>query len=166
MIRRAALTWVMMIPIAITNGTLREIVVKPVLGDTTARQISVVTASGAFLTLVYFMMREYVVDETDQRLLEVGLAWLAATILFEFGFGHYIDGKSWGELLHDYNVLAGRFWPVVLAVELFAPIVVKRMARHESGPRRHDARQMDHYGVQPDCRPTSLQQTSDPKAVP
>lgn len=37
MIRRAVLTWVAMIPIAITNGTLREVALKPALGDTTAR---------------------------------------------------------------------------------------------------------------------------------
>jgi hypothetical protein len=125
-----------MIPIAVTNGTLREIALKPVLGDSTARQISVVTASAAFLVLVYFMMREHVIDETDQRLLEIGMSWLAATILFEFGFGHYVDGKSWGALLHDYNIFAGRLWPVVLAVELVAPIVTKRIAGRDFGSQR------------------------------
>ena len=58
----------------------------------------------------------YVVDETDGRLLEVGIAWLAATIVFEFGFGHFVDGKGWGELLHDYNIFAGRLWPVFLGL--------------------------------------------------
>ena len=84
------------------------------LDDQTARQISVATASIAFLTLVYLIMREYVVDETRSALVGIGLTWLAATILFEFGFGHFIDGKSWGELFRDYNIFAGRLWPVFL----------------------------------------------------
>lgn len=131
MVRRAALTWAAMIPVAIFNGTFRELALKPVLGDQTARQASVVTASLAFLVLVYLLMREYVVDETDRRLLEVGIAWLAATIVFEFGFGHFVDGKGWGELLHDYNISAGRLWPVFLGVEVCAPLLVKRyMLRH------------------------------------
>ena len=126
MIRRAALTWAAMIPVAIFNGTFRELALKPVLGDQTARQASVATGSAAFLVLVYLMMREYVVDETDRRLLEVGVAWLAATIVFEFGFGHFVDGKSWGDLFRDYNIFAGRLWPVFLGIEVVAPLLVKR----------------------------------------
>ena len=140
MIRRAVLTWAAMIPIAIANGTLREVALKPVLGDQTARQLSVVTASAAFLVLVYVLMREYVVDETDQRLLKVGMAWLAATIAFEFGFGHVVDGKSWGELLHDYNLFAGRLWPLFLGIETVAPVLIKHfvLLRPSAGqqPRR------------------------------
>ncbi len=126
MIRRASLTWAAMIPVAIFNGTFRELALKPVLGDQTARQASVATASVAFLVLVYLIMREHVVDETDRRLLEVGIAWLAATIVFEFGFGHFVDGKSWGDLLHDYYIFAGRLWPVFLGIEMLAPLIVKR----------------------------------------
>ncbi|HYP61427.1 MAG TPA: hypothetical protein VEQ36_13445 [Thermomicrobiales bacterium] len=126
MIRRAALTWAAMVPVAIVNGTFRELALKPVLGDQTARKASVATASIAFLVLVYLLMREHVVDETDHRLLEVGIAWLAATIAFEFGFGHFVDGKSWGALLHDYNIFAGRLWPVFLGIEVLAPLIVKR----------------------------------------
>src|SRR5687767_8530339 len=59
-IRRSALTWLLMIPVAIANGTLREVVLNPLIRDFTARQISVVTGSAAFLVLVYLMMRNYV----------------------------------------------------------------------------------------------------------
>jgi hypothetical protein len=131
MIRRAALTWVAMIPVAILNGTIREVALKRVLDDQPARQLSVATASVAFLVLVYLIMREYVVDETDQRLLVLGLTWLAATIMFEFGFGHFVDGKSWGELVHDYNIVAGRLWPVFLAIEALAPLLIKRFVMHQ-----------------------------------
>ena len=103
------------------------------------------TASIAFLVLVYLIMREYVVDETDQRLLEVGLTWLAATILFEFGFGHFVDGKRWGELAHDYNIFAGRLWPIFLGIEALAPLMIKHLVLHKGigigrGQRPHGPR--------------------------
>jgi hypothetical protein len=144
MIRRAALTWVAMIPVAILNGTIREVALKRVLDDQPARQLSTATASIAFLVLVYLIMREYVVVESDRRLLAVGLTWLAATILFEFGFGHFIDGKTWGELVQDYNIFAGRLWPVFLGIEALAPLLIKRFVMHQGigrgqGPRPQGA---------------------------
>jgi hypothetical protein len=134
-----------MIPVAILNGTFREVALKRVLDDQPARQVSVATASIAFLVLVYLIMREYVVDETDRRLLAVGLSWLAGTILFEFGFGHYVDGKTWGELAHDYNIFAGRLWPIFLGVEVLAPLLIKRFVIHQGigigrGQRPHGPR--------------------------
>lgn len=45
------------------------------------------------------------------------------TIAFEFLFGHYVDGASWQELLADYNLFAGRLWPIVLASIAAAPFV-------------------------------------------
>jgi hypothetical protein len=132
-IRRSALTWLLMIPVAIANGTLREVVLNPLIRDFTARQISVVTGSAAFLVLVYLMMRNYVRGATDQLLLKIGAVWVVGTVIFEFGLGHFIEGKSWGTLLHDYNVLAGHFWPVVLVVVFFAPLIVKRIVARQ-GP--------------------------------
>ena len=40
--------------------------------------------------------------------MEIGAAWVVLTVIFEFGFGHYVDGKSWSELLENYNLPAGR----------------------------------------------------------
>jgi hypothetical protein len=42
--------------------------------------------------------------------LQVGLMWSSASVAFEFLFGHYINKDSWSELLHAYDVLAGRLW--------------------------------------------------------
>ncbi len=126
MIRRAALTWVSMIPVAITNGIIREIALKPLLGDRTARQVSMVTGSAAFLVLVYLMMRHQVGRETDRRLLEIGAVWVAATIVFEFGFGHYVDGASWTTLLADYDLSRGNLWVLVLVTIAIAPALTRR----------------------------------------
>lgn len=36
------------------------------------------------------------------------------TVLFEFGFGYFVDGRSWEWLLQDYNVFQGRVWGLFL----------------------------------------------------
>ena len=136
MIRKAALTWILMIPVAIANGTFREYALEPIFSDLTAHQLSVVTGSVAFLTLVYLMLRDVIPHETDTTLFAIGVAWVLGTILFELGFGHYVMGNDWERLLHDYNVAEDRLWPVVLAVVMLAPLIVKRMlARHHTGQR-------------------------------
>lgn len=128
MIERAALTWAAMIPVAIGNGIVRETVIQPGVGELPAHQLSVVTGSLGFLGVTWLMFRHQAMAESDQTLLKVGLAWVAATVAFEFGFDRLIDGKSWSELLHDYNVFRGRLWPVVLLVILSAPVAVKHVA--------------------------------------
>lgn len=47
--------------------------------------------------------------------------WLGMTIIFEFGFGHYIMKNSWPKLLGDYNIFAGRVWSLFLVWITIAP---------------------------------------------
>ena len=35
------------------------------------------------------------------------------TVLFEFGFGHYVTRDSWAALLGAYNLAEGRAWAAV-----------------------------------------------------
>jgi hypothetical protein len=56
----------------------------------------------------------------------MGLVWLGLTVAFEFVFGHYAMGQPWAALLHDYNLLHGRLWVVVLAWTTLAPYVCWR----------------------------------------
>jgi hypothetical protein len=46
------------------------------------------------------------------------------TVTFEFLFGHYVMGHSWGYLIGDYNILKGRTWPLVLVVSALMPWLV------------------------------------------
>jgi len=59
----------------------------------------------------------------------MGACWTAMTIAFEFGFGHYIMGNSWGKLLADYNFFAGRLWVLVLLAVLAGPSITCPLAR-------------------------------------
>jgi hypothetical protein len=127
MVPKAVLTWVLMIPVAILNGIFRESVIRLRVGELHAHQLSVVTGSTGFIALVSALWRGEAGRMEDRDLFRMGAAWVVATILFEFGFGHYLRGVSWEALLHDYDVKAGRLWIVVLLVILFSPLLVKRM---------------------------------------
>ena len=130
MIRKAMLAWLLMIPVAILNGGLRQALFVPAVGVLAGHQLSVLTGSIAFLALVYATLHRDAPRYTDRWLLGLGAVWVAATIVFEFGFGHWVMGHPWSRLLADYNIFAGRLWTIVLAVIAIAPLAVKRIATH------------------------------------
>lgn len=51
------------------------------------------------------------------------------TLAFEFGFGHYIAGTPWSELVADYDLLQGRLWVLVPFTMMLAPAAVARLPR-------------------------------------
>lgn len=108
--------------VAIFNASLREIIYKNPLGDLAAHQISTVTGVVLFGILFYFIFRKWKIESVKHAIL-IGLIWLGLTILFEFGFGHYIMGNSWQKLLHDYNLAEGRVWSLFLVWITTAPFV-------------------------------------------
>ena len=112
--------WFPMVFIAIINGTIREVVYKTFTGDLTAHQISTVTGIALFAIYMWIIFRKWKLGSAKQAIL-VGLMWLSMTVCFEFIFGHYVMGNPWEKLLHDYNILQGRLWSLVLIFTLTAP---------------------------------------------
>lgn len=120
------IAWIPLVFIAIVNGALREIYYTSHVGELAAHQLS--TVSGIFLFGVYIglVMRRWP-PRTGGASVMIGLIWLALTIIFEFGFGRYVRGLSWSVLLHDYNLLAGRVWVLVLVWVALAPYLFYRL---------------------------------------
>ena len=113
--------------IGIANGVTRELVYADRVGDLTAHQIS--TGSAIVLFAGYFWLLQKHRPLPDARAAaRVGAAWLALTVLFEFTFGHYVDGKTWSELAGDYDVAAGHLWPLALAWLAAGPEVMRRLS--------------------------------------
>jgi len=124
MVFYAIAAWAVMVPFAIGNGVFRESFLTPRLGDTRGRAISsLMLASFVFLFAAVFLSL-VPGDESLRELLAVSLTWLALTVIFEFGFGHYMEGKPWATLLADYDILRGRVWSLVLVSEFAAPLVI------------------------------------------
>lgn len=118
-------TWFLFVPIAIANGILREKTYKLYVGDLLAHQISTIIASLAFIALSYIMLRDKVSGMGMSQLLAIGLVWVVMTVLFEFGFGHYVGKATWEKLFADYNIFKGRVWGLFLLVVLLSPLIVK-----------------------------------------
>lgn len=123
--------------VGILNGVLRKLIYKNFVADLSAHQISTVTGIFFFGIIFYFIFRKWKIESLQQAIF-IGIIWLLLTILFEFGFGHYIMGSSWKKLLFDYNLTAGRVWSFFLLWVLAAPIVFYKLLNIRISPDGSD----------------------------
>ena len=112
--------------IGVGNGVLREVTFARVLGPRAAHAASGATAIAAFAGCFSVLERRWPIP-TRGEALRIGAWWLAMTVAFEFGFGHAVVKQSWRELLADYDLRAGRTWPLVLAWIALGPAVVREV---------------------------------------
>ncbi len=114
--------WLLLLVLAIINAGIREALYKPKLGDNLGHAISSVIAIGYTLIITYFFVDYIKVSATKIDFLLIGTLWLTLTVVFEFGFGHYVMGHSWEYLLADYNIFKGRLWSLVLLAMFVSPL--------------------------------------------
>ena len=81
----------------------------------------------ALLTPYLWILDRHWPIPTIGSALTIGAAWVVLSVLFEFGFGHYVDGDSWSELLQNYNLAKGNIWVLVLLWIGFGPLVVRAL---------------------------------------
>ena len=118
--------WFGLVALAILNGTLRVKVYGQFLTELSAHQVSTLLGILIFAIYIWIITGVWKLPSATVAL-SVGALWLIMTILFEFGFGHYVMGHSWDKLLHDYNILAGRIWILVLIWTFIAPYIFYRL---------------------------------------
>lgn len=115
-----------MIFIAIANGAVRQLGYGKVMSELSAHQIFCITGITLFFLYTFFLGRLWPLEKPGQARM-VGVIWLMLTVAFEFIFGHYAAHQPWSRLFHDYNILAGRLWSLVLVVVAILPYAVYRM---------------------------------------
>jgi hypothetical protein len=108
------LVWLLLAVVAIGNGIVRQATYGKLLPELSAHQLSTLTALLAAWAVVWLANRRWPIASAAHAW-KIGAAWLLMTVLFEFGFGHYVAGHSWERLLADYNLLEGRVWLLFLA---------------------------------------------------
>jgi hypothetical protein len=94
------------------------------VGEHAAHQLSTGSAIGLFAAYFELLQRRRPLP-SDRAAFQVGAAWLALTIVFEFGFGRGIAHTSWDELLADYDLRKGRPWPLALLWIALGPAIVR-----------------------------------------
>jgi hypothetical protein len=118
------IAWFLMIPLAIFNALLREKVYKLYFTELRSHQLSTFVFIILQLTYTFVFLSIINVDLKNQELIVYGLIWLFLTILFEFGFGHYLMKNTWEKLLNDYNIFKGRLWILVLITIAVSPLLI------------------------------------------
>ncbi len=126
MILKYTIAWLVMPLIGIVNGVIRGIVYERFLGELRAHQVSSVTGAILFGLYAWALNLRWRIQSSSQAV-AIGFIWLALTVAFEFLFGHYVMRHPWSRLLHDYNVLEGRVWLLVLIWITIAPYVIHKL---------------------------------------
>lgn len=121
-------SWIPGIPIAIANGILRNSFYTRFLNELHAHQLSAVSFAVFFGIYVWFVLK-WLKLSSSRDAFRLGFIWLALTIVFEFIFGHFVMGNPWPVLFHDYNVLAGRVWVLVLVWITISPVTFHRIQK-------------------------------------
>ena len=119
-VRRAGAAWLLLIGAESLHGTLRELLLKPYVGDLRARQLALLTGSVIVVGVACGVTRWIRADTPGARWL-VGLLWLALTLTFEFSLGRLVLGYSWNRLLEDYDVTRGGWLGLGMIVLLLSP---------------------------------------------
>jgi hypothetical protein len=113
--------------LGIINGATRELVYKKRVGASTANQISALPLI-ALLGLYFWALQRRWPLATTRDAVSTGGFWVALTVMFEFGFGHYVTGDSWEELLESYDVRNGNLWIIVLLWIAAGPATIRAVA--------------------------------------
>lgn len=114
--------WVLFAVLTIINGAIRTFWYAPKVGELKGHQISTIIAIAYVLIVSFLFVGKIETDVTKTDLLMIGVFWLIITIIFEFGFGHYIMDHPWSKLLADYNILKGRLWGLFLLTTVISPL--------------------------------------------
>ena len=121
---RWLLSWSGLAVLGVANGITRELVYADALGDQRAHQVSTVTLIVLVVAFTWYLQRRWPLTSTRDAVV-IGVAWAVLTVVFEFGFGRYVDGASWSELLAAYKLWNGELWPLVLVIIGLAPALVR-----------------------------------------
>ncbi|MFA7399505.1 MAG: hypothetical protein WCZ98_03380 [Sideroxydans sp.] len=123
---RYMVAWFVLLAVAMFNGVLREFTYGKYVSELSAHQISCLTGILLFAAVFHQYVRRWPFASVRQAW-RVGLFWMALTLAFEFLFFHYVGGHSWQVLLANYDMSAGRLWPLILLWVAIAPYVFHRL---------------------------------------
>lgn len=119
---KALAVWMIMVFAAIANGLFRENILNPHVGETIALPIS-----GLFLSVLVFGISykslDYFVSYSIGAYILLGVIWTILTLLFEYGFGHFVRGLPFSEINEIFKLKKGNLFILVILVTLISPVV-------------------------------------------
>jgi hypothetical protein len=115
--------WGGVVVTAFVNGALHRAYATAV-GEPTATRLSEVVLPLLLAPWVVRVDHRHRVSCVSDGMV-VGVGWAAATVAFEFLFGHYVNGDSWQTLRAAYDLMQGRLWTVDVLLIAAAPAVAR-----------------------------------------
>jgi hypothetical protein len=128
------LAWPGMVAVALVNGTFRGLVTQPLLGETAARQLATVLLLCLLVGYQGLLVRRFPLPSSATAL-AIGGAWATMTLVFEFGFGRFVEHLSWSTMLADYDLTAGRIWVLVPVWLVIGPATIRGLRQRTSVAR-------------------------------
>lgn len=120
--------WLIMAIFAVANGLFRENFLESYLGNAIALSASGVTLCIIIFSITLLSFKLFHKNST-MTYLYIGIQWVMMTLIFEFGFGHFVIGNSWQELFQVFNVFEGNLFTLALLVSLFSPVLVSLLVK-------------------------------------
>ncbi len=117
---RYVLLWFPLLIVAVGNGALRETTYAKAMSELRAHQLSTAIGSVLIGALIWLFISTWP-PASGRDAWMIGLIWLGMTVAFEFYMGLVLRKKPLAEVLADYNLLAGRVWPLLLLWITVAP---------------------------------------------
>lgn len=119
---RAIILWLLLMLVETLHGIARRILLEPIVGDLTARQIAVFTGSALIFGIV-FVMIPWLREAVTRQLLLIGALWVFLTLVFEVAIGRFALDLTWDRILQDYDIGRGGLMPIGLLVMFLAPLI-------------------------------------------
>ena len=117
---KAVLIWLLMVIAAIINGALRDRILALHFDSATALAMSGIMLSLLVFVICYLFIG-YLGQAQQHQYILIGLFWVCLTLGLELGFGHYVLGKSWAEIMQVFNIRRGDLFLLVLIVSIISP---------------------------------------------
>ena len=117
-------TWLMIIPLAVLNGALRDFALRSLLGWY-ALPVSGVLLCGMILLLAWLRVPRFVRGGSRQLAL-AGVVWAVLAVIFECMLGIALN-RQWVDLAAAYDVSSGNLWLLVVVCVGCAPWLAARM---------------------------------------
>jgi hypothetical protein len=117
---RYVLAWIPMLVIAVANGAFRQATFAKVMPELRAHQLSTLIGSVLIGLFIWCVVRWWP-PSSGRQAVHIGLVWLLLTVAFETYMGLVLAHRPLSEVLHDYDLLAGRVWVLFLVWLTLAP---------------------------------------------
>jgi len=116
--------WFLIIPLAILNGSLRDYIIEPLLGNIA------LPLSGVILIVVIFIVAYFLIPKIGKckpiEYLIIGIGWAVLTNLFDL-LMIKIENRTLSEFFEMYDITTGNLWIVVVIVTLVTPSIVGKL---------------------------------------